>query len=150
MKPHGLSRFDEFVKHVCDKSDDKSGTPARRSNSVHNTFGRLLPEKPITGSSEDYGPFDGKYLIEPYNELVNGNELFNGMERKEDDNSHDVAAGMTFFGQFIDHDITLDVTSQIGSSADVENITNVRTPTLDLDSVYLNGPEASNWMYHPE
>ena len=53
---------------------------------------------------------------------------------------------MTFFGQFIDHDITLDVTSQIGSFADVENITNVRTPTLDLDSVYLNGPEASAWM----
>lgn len=146
MKPHGLSRFDEFVKHVCDKSDDNAGAPERRSNNVHYTFGRLLPEKPITGSSEDYGPFDVNYLIGPYNELVNGNELFKGMKRTADDISHDVAAGMTFFGQFIDHDITLDVTSQIGSFADVENITNVRTPTLDLDSVYLNGPEASAWM----
>ena len=143
MKPHGLSRFDAFVKHVCDKSDDTSATSSIYGSRIQNTFGRLLKKKPITGESKEYGPYNGEYLLDPFRSLVKA------MERKTDDDDHDVAAGMTFFGQFIDHDITLDVTSQIGSAADVEDIRNIRTPTLDLDSVYLDGPEASNWMYHP-
>jgi hypothetical protein len=54
---------------------------------------------------------------------------------------------MTFFGQFIDHDITLDATSAIGTTIDPRSIRNVRTPNLDLDCVYGDGVEASPHLY---
>lgn len=63
------------------------------------------------------------------------------------DRTTTVPAGLVFFGQFIDHDITLDVTSSLDRVSDAAEITNVRTPTLDLDSVYAAGPEASSFMY---
>ena len=56
-------------------------------------------------------------------------------------------AGFVFFGQFIDHDITLDVTSSIDRSNDPEAIGNFRTPVLDLDCIYGAGPEASPHLY---
>ncbi len=60
-----------------------------------------------------------------------------------------VPVGMVFFGQFIDHDITLDVSSSFDSVNDPNTIGNARTPTLDLDAVYGAGPEATPFFYHP-
>ena len=56
-------------------------------------------------------------------------------------------AGITFFGQFIDHDITLDVTTQLDQPALPERVDNQRTINLDLDCVYGAGPEASPYLY---
>lgn len=58
-----------------------------------------------------------------------------------------VPAGMIFFGQFIDHDITLDVTSSLDRVSMASDIPNDRTPTLDLDCVYGAGPEAARFMF---
>lgn len=58
-----------------------------------------------------------------------------------------VPAGFVFFGQFIDHDVTLDVTSSLDRVSIANDIPNDRTPTLDLDCVYGAGPEASRFMY---
>ena len=58
-------------------------------------------------------------------------------------------AGFAFFGQFIDHDITLDTTSSFERQNDPEGIVNFRTPALELDSVYGSGPEASPHLYQP-
>ena len=117
MKLHGLSCFDALVKFHCDK-------PAKK---LPDTFGRLLDKNPIEGVHSTNGPSDGASLLAPFKQLVRG------MEDKTDPTGHTIAAGMTFFAQFVDHDITRDMTSQIGSVADVENIVNVRTPKLDLD-----------------
>lgn len=59
-----------------------------------------------------------------------------------------VPIGQVFFGQFVDHDITLDVSSSLNSVNEPADIENVRTPTLDLDCVYGPGPEAAPFMYH--
>lgn len=59
-----------------------------------------------------------------------------------------VPVGQVIFGQFIDHDITLDVMSQFGRVNDPEDITNQRTPTLDLDCIYGAGPEPHPFLYH--
>lgn len=59
-----------------------------------------------------------------------------------------VSVGMVFFGQFIDHDITLDVSSSFDRINDASGVANARTPTLDLDSVYGGGPEATPFLYH--
>ena len=48
-------------------------------------------------------------------------------------------AGTTFVGQFIDHDITFDETSQLGVPRDPEESKNSRQPALNLDSVYGGG-----------
>ncbi len=60
----------------------------------------------------------------------------------------DTPIGFAFFGQFIDHDITLDVVTSLGEVAgDPSKLENLRTPKLDLDSIYGNGPEASPYLY---
>ena len=59
-----------------------------------------------------------------------------------------VPVGHIFFGQFVDHDITLDVSSSLTRVNDPADIPNVRTPTLDLDCVYGSGPEAHPYLYH--
>lgn len=64
------------------------------------------------------------------------------------DRTNSVSVGMVFFGQFIDHDITLDVSSSFDRVNDPLGIGNLRTPTLDLDSVYGGGPEAMPYLYH--
>jgi hypothetical protein len=56
-------------------------------------------------------------------------------------------AGTTFMGQFIDHDITFDLTSRLGQATDPGLSPNFRTPGLDLDSVYGGGPDANPELY---
>ena len=58
-----------------------------------------------------------------------------------------LTAGMTFFGQFLDHDMTLDTTSSLERQVDPEMIANFRTPTLALDNIYGAGPGGSPHLY---
>jgi hypothetical protein len=61
-----------------------------------------------------------------------------------------VAVGDIFFGQFIDHDITLDVTTSLSATAQVSQLRNTRSPSLDLDNIYGSGPEAQPYLYSSE
>jgi hypothetical protein len=62
-------------------------------------------------------------------------------------NPKGTTAGITFFGQFIDHDLTLDTLPQPDSSVDPTTLVNGRTFAFDLDSVYGGGPSASPQLY---
>lgn len=54
----------------------------------------------------------------------------------------ELPAGFTYFGQFLDHDITFDKTEGMPNTVlDPEEIIQGRSPSLDLDSVYGRGPE---------
>jgi heme peroxidase len=55
--------------------------------------------------------------------------------------------GYTYFGQFIDHDITYDNTDIDGPYSDPEQTQNGRTAYLDLDSLYGGGPQVSGQLY---
>jgi hypothetical protein len=59
----------------------------------------------------------------------------------------DMTAGMTFLGQFLDHDMTLDITSSLEKQVDPEMIENFRTPSYALDSLYGAGPKGSPHIY---
>jgi hypothetical protein len=58
-----------------------------------------------------------------------------------------MTAGVTFFGQFLDHDITLDPRSPLLERSNPKKTTNFRTAAFDLDSVYGEGPEKSPELY---
>ena len=56
-------------------------------------------------------------------------------------------AGITFFGQFLDHDMTFDTGSRLGQPANPRKSRNARRPFFDLDSVYGDGPAGSPQLY---
>jgi hypothetical protein len=58
-----------------------------------------------------------------------------------------IPSGFTYLGQFVDHDITLDLTSISEKQEDPNATTNFRTPRLDLDNVYGLGPDGSPQLY---
>lgn len=124
---HGLTRFDRLVKE-CLENRALSGAP------LPQVFGRLFPENPITGD------LSTEHILGAFDALIES------MKTDEVKAGH-ADAGMTFFGQFVDHDITLDAQSAIGTRIDPRSIRNIRTPALDLDCVYGDGPEASPHLY---
>jgi hypothetical protein len=126
--PHGMSRYDKLLRECLNH---------RALNDAHvlpQVFGYLLDENPITGNLSRQTIVDG---FDAMVESMRTSTVADGPAE----------AGMTFFGQFIDHDITLDATSAIGTKIDPRSIRNVRTPNLDLDCVYGDGPEASPHLY---
>ena len=56
-------------------------------------------------------------------------------------------AGYTYLGQFIDHDVTFDPTSQLERDNDPDALVNFRTPRFDLDSLYGSGPRDQPFLY---
>ena len=59
-------------------------------------------------------------------------------------------AGFTYFGQFIDHDLTLDTSPTPTGPVDPTTLTNNRTFRFDLDSVYAGGPSVSPQLYEAD
>jgi hypothetical protein len=58
-----------------------------------------------------------------------------------------IPAGFTYLGQFVDHDISLDLTSLSEKEKDPLGVENFRTPSLDLDCLYGLGPDGSPQLY---
>jgi len=65
-------------------------------------------------------------------------------------NNPDHTAGLTFLGQFLDHDMTFDQTSPLGIPTPPESTVNTRTPAFDLDSVYGAGPRSQPNLYQAD
>jgi len=66
------------------------------------------------------------------------------------DNNETIPAGFTYLGQFVDHDITLDLTPLSDAQNDPEMTKNFRTPGLDLDCVYGAGPGPFRFLFARE
>lgn len=129
---HGLTRLDLLLKECVNGHALNSGQP------LPQTFGYLLGQSnPVMGSQS------AEELLGAFDDLVDSMRTTTVAPGPAE-------AGMTFFGQFVDHDITLDATSAIGQEIDPRAIRNVRTPSLDLDCIYGDGPEASPHLYSPD
>jgi hypothetical protein len=105
---------------------------ARRREVGLSSFGRMFDE------------------LKPLNQQTNQDlaDLAQDMlEEQAIANPKGTTAGITFFGQFIDHDLTLDTAPQPDSSIDPTTLQNNRTFAFDLDSVYGGGPKVSPQLY---
>ena len=58
-----------------------------------------------------------------------------------------IPALYTYFGQFIDHDLTFDPSSSLQKQNDPNALTDFRTPAFDLDCVYGRGPDDQPYLY---
>jgi hypothetical protein len=65
-------------------------------------------------------------------------------------NNVGVNSGFTYFGQFLDHDLTRDLSGPPTDFVDPTTLTNVRTFSFDLDSVYGDGPAGSPQLYEAD
>jgi hypothetical protein len=90
----------------------------------------------IMDADDDLAAGPKNLILDP---TVNGNPSATNPYGTNPDNVS-MTAGSTFVGQFTDHDITFDQTSQLGIPQNPLASPNTRTPALDLDSVFGGGP----------
>jgi Animal haem peroxidase len=129
-------------------------------------FGRIFPQLPpfaaatdtvpaallevgqpggIMDAGDDLAAGPKALIVDP---AVNGNPTSSNPYGTNPDNPT-MTAGSTFVGQFTDHDITFDQTSQLGQTANPLTSPNSRTRALDLDSVFGGGPAIRPDLYVP-
>jgi hypothetical protein len=72
---------------------------------------------------------------------------FDGPKDGFDGEESGIPALYTYFGQFVDHDITFDPMSTLIKHSDPDALTDFRTPALDLDNVYGRGPGDQPYLY---
>src|SRR5712691_1422783 len=61
-----------------------------------------------------------------------------------------IPAAYTYFGQFIDHDLTFDPASSLQRQNDPDALVDFRTPRFDLDNVYGRGPDDQPYFYQDD
>ena len=112
-----------------------------RSVRAQTTYRRMFPT--LKGKLVRPAPDMEKGLIEL------GSRMTDSDEPVEKENQPQLPpAGYTYFGQFIDHDLTFDLTPlATADKVDVDHMQNFRTPFLDLDHVYGGGPNLSPFLY---
>lgn len=98
-------------------------------------FCRLVAERRL--------PYDDNALFEMAAQQDLPDFLGDGKDAEE---NLFVPAGYTYLGQFVDHDLTLDTTSNLNPD-DATAPTNLRTPAFDLDCVYGDGPSSQPYLY---
>ncbi|HUS54964.1 MAG TPA: heme peroxidase family protein [Thermohalobaculum sp.] len=129
---------------------------APRSKFYHGPFGRLCAELPAwapEGVSVDQ--LDAFFLDIAKNQMIEASGLTPGeiagdnqkIADLEAQFSSNIPAAYTYFGQFIDHDITFDPASSLMRQNDPNGLLNFRTPRLDLDNVYGRGPDDQPYLY---
>ncbi len=111
--------------------------------SLRSDFGRMFPSLP--SASFQYQDLENlsQASIERNHFEPDGKDRSDEMQK--------FPAGYTYAGQFIDHDIVADPRpNDLLTPVNPSQITNSRTPQLDLDSVYGNGPAGSPQMYESD
>src|SRR5829696_3047259 len=129
-----VEQFDRVVANGGDP-EDVQAVRMRLGNRLlgPSRFGKMFPD------SDPFRPSDTA--------LVELGRAMTSLENPAVNNS-DIPAGFTYLGQFIDHDITRDETEGFPEIDDPELIEQGRRVTLDLDSLYGQGPKRQPELYN--
>jgi hypothetical protein len=135
--------------------------PSRRRFVIReDRFGRMFPglepffrenSRRLQEALRDIGKPGG--ILDAEDELGDGGRqaaldlIVNPELSRNNPNNPAHPAGSTFMGQFLDHDMTFDLTSRLAVVTEPLASPNERTPALDLDSVYGGGPLADQELY---
>ena len=128
-------------------ADDKG-----KEMSFTRMFPELPPFAPPTDAARDQAKKLGEKggLIDAMDDLSDPVlSITDPTRRVNNPDNPNMTAGMTFLGQFLDHDVTFDPNSPLLEKTNPKKTTNFRTPRYDLDSVYGGGPERSPELYDP-
>ena len=130
--------------------ESRSDVPPPLTHYDEGNFGRLFPRLPAFASDSPEvranllelgkrgGIMDAGDQPPPANPLT---------PNPNNPDNPDHTAGITFLGQFLDHDVTFDPTSSLLSQVDPTAVPNFRTPVFELDSVYGAGRRANPHLY---
>ena len=99
-------------------------------------YGRMFPELPSFDADEQFLHALGRA----------GGLCDCGDVDDSPDSLGDTAAGWPIFGQFVAHDITAD-RSTLRSHANTAELRNARSPQLNLESLYGDGPTGHPFLY---
>lgn len=132
MRIHGVPPRGEDRVPLSPISDGRFGRMFRRLPPAPVCEDPVLEEL-ASGMKEDAGENSGSWG-QPNAQPVGG------------DNDK-IPAAYTYFGQFIDHDITFDPASDLQRLNDPDALVDFRTPRFDLDSVYGSGPADEPFQY---
>jgi hypothetical protein len=103
-------------------------------------FGRIFQKMPTSNQPTDQAMLDlGR----------SGGPMFDTALDDPTGDNPAIPTGFVFFGQFVDHDVTLDKESSLGVAQDPRTTINTRTPNLELDSLYSGGPGETPQLYGP-
>ncbi|MFC8732242.1 heme peroxidase family protein [Luteimicrobium sp. NPDC057192] len=133
------------------------GTPLRglattpASSTTRGRFGRMFRHVPVWSQNQGDLAKLGQAMVQ---ELEGGmiDKPLGDVDDDEntatlDDGELRLPAGYTYFGQFVDHDITFDPVSSLTRQSDPDALTDYRTPRFDLDNVYGRGPSDEPFLY---
>ncbi|WP_062519323.1 peroxidase family protein [Demequina silvatica] len=125
---------------------------APRSRMYQGPFGRLFPDLPAwpPGAMTD-AQADVRFsaLARTMVERPGRTPVAIAQAAKDRDSfDGTLPAGYTYFGQFVDHDITFDPASSLVRANDPNGLLNFRTPRLDLDNLYGRGPVDQPYLFH--
>ena len=104
-------------------------------------FGRLFPDLE--------GPVFPDDLLRDVAQTIVSTDAGQQFPTPDDDENKELPAGYTYFGQFIDHDLTFDTTGPQEKEIDPDAVENFRSPAFDLDSLFGLGPAIQPYLYEP-
>lgn len=116
----------------------------------HGRFGRLFPNLDPATHTEGTLRALAAGMNDPREPAPKAGGWGGGKGNKADGDNAKIPAGYTYFGQFVDHDITFDPASELLRANDPNALHNFRTPRFDLDNVYGEGPADEPFLYDQE